>query len=1065
MNLDELAQRALRGLKDFQRNTVDHVHTQLFAPNGSKRFLIADEVGLGKTIVARGVIGKAIGALKGKVERIDVVYICSNEDIAEENIKKLAVDSAAKATRLSLLVKHLGELRKSKAAINFVALTPSTSFEVQAGLGRKDERALLYRMLAHIWKLGTSKAPINALRGDAGVSSFDREVDAIDLESLDFELACTRALERAINADDAKSGEKTLREQFTELCAAYPRFDSRVSDEVRDRRARFVGQMRALLAATCLEMLEPDLIILDEFQRFAHLLEGQDDASQLARRMFEMNDAHVMLLSATPYRMYSTADDEGAEHYEDFVRTVQFLERGTNTAASFKELLGRYHNAMKRLGATKDSSVLELVARELEARLQKVMVRTERLAASTDRNGMLVQVDSGPLQVKAADATGYVAMDRMSAALELHDPVEYWKSAPYALNFMDDHYELTRAIERVDESARHEVARALRLKGHHRLETRALEARERIDMGNGRLRRLHDDTIGLGAQRLMWIPPSMPSYELGGPFADPKLEHFTKRLVFTSWRFVPRVIAGLLSYEAERTLDTRASRRRGGLLRFGRSEGRLTGMPVLAMLYPSSVLARACDPRSLLQDVASPGKLPTLAQVLEVAEERLQVSLDTKLKPGDGPVDPRWYWAAPLLLDRKLDEKATLSWIQQESLALTWSGEEDEPDSNFQAHVEFARAVIEGRETFGAFPPDLARVLAELALAGPGTFMLRSMLRISGMDTSALLGDVGLEVRNAAATAAWSFRTLFNQTEFIELVLGEAKERGDEEEGFWRVLLGYSLNGGMQAMLDEFVHVLRDSLGETEHDVSDRSHAIAEAVRESLSLRTTNLKVYDRRPTVGGRSIEHGDEVRLRCHFAVTLGDQSAEDGKLTRSRQVRRSFNSPFWPFVLATTSVGQEGLDFHPYCHAVVHWNLPSNPVDMEQREGRVHRFKNHAVRRNIAASFGLEVLQGDAHDLWEQAFEKAKSARDTQQTDIVPYWVYPREGGAKIQRHVLSLPLSREHERTDRLLRSLAVYRMVFGQPRQDDLLRYLTSKLGEEELAATLSRTRINLMPLH
>src|SRR5699024_11013379 len=38
--------------------------------------------------------------------------------------------------------------------------------------------------------------------------------------------------------------------------------------------------------------------------------------------------------------------------------------------------------------------------------------------------------------------------------------------------------------------------------------------------------------------------------------------------------------------------------------------------------------------------------------------------------------------------------------------------------------------------------------------------------------------------------------------------------------------------------------------------------------------------------------------------------------------------FNSPFWPFVLASTSVGQEGLDFHTYSHAVVHWNLPPTP-----------------------------------------------------------------------------------------------------------------------------------------
>ncbi len=82
--------------------------------------------------------------------------------------------------------------------------------------------------------------------------------------------------------------------------------------------------------------------------------------------------------------------------------------------------------------------------------------------------------------------------------------------------------------------------------------------------------------------------------------------------------------------------------------------------------------------------------------------------------------------------------------------------------------------------------------------------------------------------------------------------------------------------------------------------------------------------------------------------------------GGRTRSSEVRDAFNSPFWPFVLATTSVGQEGLDFHLYCHAVVHWNLPGNPVDLEQREGRVHRYKGHAVRKNLARDFGHEVLE---------------------------------------------------------------------------------------------------------
>jgi superfamily II DNA or RNA helicase len=66
-----------------------------------------------------------------------------------------------------------------------------------------------------------------------------------------------------------------------------------------------------------------------------------------------------------------------------------------------------------------------------------------------------------------------------------------------------------------------------------------------------------------------------------------------------------------------------------------------------------------------------------------------------------------------------------------------------------------------------------------------------------------------------------------------------------------------------------------------------------------------------------------------------------------TRKERVRAAFNSPFWPFVVVSTSVGQEGLDFHHYCHAITHWNLPSNPVDLEQREGRIHRYTGHAVR----------------------------------------------------------------------------------------------------------------------
>ncbi|MYE51782.1 MAG: DEAD/DEAH box helicase, partial [Gammaproteobacteria bacterium] len=48
--------RVLEPLKPFQRRTVDHAFHRLFlAKDSTARFLVADEVGLGKTLVARGV--------------------------------------------------------------------------------------------------------------------------------------------------------------------------------------------------------------------------------------------------------------------------------------------------------------------------------------------------------------------------------------------------------------------------------------------------------------------------------------------------------------------------------------------------------------------------------------------------------------------------------------------------------------------------------------------------------------------------------------------------------------------------------------------------------------------------------------------------------------------------------------------------------------------------------------------------------------------------------------------------------------------------------------------------
>ena len=75
-NIDEIEKRTLAGLKDFQRATVERVD-YLFRHN-QNRVLVADEVGMGKTLIARGAIVKTARLrIEENDELFKVIYICS----------------------------------------------------------------------------------------------------------------------------------------------------------------------------------------------------------------------------------------------------------------------------------------------------------------------------------------------------------------------------------------------------------------------------------------------------------------------------------------------------------------------------------------------------------------------------------------------------------------------------------------------------------------------------------------------------------------------------------------------------------------------------------------------------------------------------------------------------------------------------------------------------------------------------------------------------------------------------------------------------------------------------
>ena len=193
----------------------------------------------------------------------------------------------------------------------------------------------------------------------------------------------------------------------------------------------------------------------------------------------------------------------------------------------------------------------------------------------------------------------------------------------------------------------------------------------------------------------------------------------------------------------------------------------------------------------------------------------------------------------------------------------------------------------------------------------------------------------------------------------------------------------------------------------------------------------------------------------MRKHFAVDFGNTKQTEQAVNHATSVRSAFNSPFRPFLLASTSIGQEGLDFHWYCRKMIHWNLPSNPQNLEQREGRINRYKCLSVRRNVAKAFADMFT-------WNEMFDEACRVLKQDNPEMVPFWFLPldneiykdRDDIEYIERIIPIYPMSEENGRYQRLIGILSLYRLTMGQPRQEELIQLLEGKVTKEQMERLL-----------
>lgn len=965
----------MSALATFQRRTVEAALERLGGP-APRRFLVADEVGLGKTVIARAVAEE----LKKSRRHLNVMYLCPSLEIVGQNRLKFVSltgidekDYDAGEDRLALVP---GRPPQEGEGFRIFSFTPETSlpgWKPGPRTGRKAERALIRKVLDRypaVWEV---------------VHRMDREREHPLLrdKASNLEGFSGAGIDRAVR-DVFGCEEGSLQKC---IVAWLGRKDVDLPE--------FIGRFRAALALAALRSrtVRPGLVVLDEFHRYADLiLPRETDAKDEIRR--ERARVHallveallggdeppaVLLLSATPYRLRRLNGEEvhPVEYYQALVDLVGFLADNAAYRARVEEAMGDYHQALRMPGAPEavERAVMD-AKRGLETLLAPYMARTERALVHKED---LFERRTPKVEIETPDLQLFRHFARSAGPEFAGWAPAMWSSIPYPAQTLHG-YKVWKPI--CDAKA------------------------PPFEAGSGRgrpahpqLRELTAITGGANELRLPWQPPTVPWWKLEGPWASGKATA-GKTLLFSKWRGAPTSISSLLSIDLMGGIKPAGKGKPQPFLRPGGSDSGA----LISLFMPWPTLSHAIEPGK--------AQAGSLRSVRASAEQQLREFLTGNGVRLDG-TERRPTWIVACGLERQLSKQ---SFNRMATVALN------------------ARGVSKSRrwdsiQATSSISPEELRALAEHLLSAPGAIVGRCVRRhhIPHGDRKQM---------QRVFDFAWTrLRGYLGHRTFAELIL-EASRKSRYPEA----LCDAMLKGGFEAVLDEQMGLI-GQLGDARGlEIVDQ---LANCILDRPSL------VQFRR----------GQKTKLRIPVqAVTpfAGGEQRKSGKGKGGRQrsdtLRRAFNSPFWPHVLCTTSVGQEGLDFHLWCGRIVHWDLPSDPVDFEQREGRIARYGSLVVRRSLAGAHGAEALTEAGRESPFTTMLSIARRQPSGATGLERWWL-PAEG--RPVSVSFDWRFSLRSERRDQMLKELLNYRLALGQPDPDAFLDMLRRVGAEPQNARALA----------
>ena len=307
-----------KGAKEFQIATADRIE-KIFRSGKQKRVLLADEVGLGKTIVAREVINR-VRHIRMDVndDMYRVVYVCSNINIVQQNTSNLGMKDKLDISESRLSMQHLliqekvaelkrqGKYREDGKYVDgempelLIPLTPGTSFSMSSGCGNMNERALMYNMVIRMPEFQKGKSfllPFFMYYSDIKEENWSNYVEAY-----------SKRVENCGSGYIDKIHKRLLSNTLFKQVS--PRLTDAINKSNYDwiEKNFILSRLRMAFAQVSIEELEPDFVIMDEFQRFSSLIDSNDnddtEQGMLTKKFFgEMsgdNAPLILLLSATP---------------------------------------------------------------------------------------------------------------------------------------------------------------------------------------------------------------------------------------------------------------------------------------------------------------------------------------------------------------------------------------------------------------------------------------------------------------------------------------------------------------------------------------------------------------------------------------------------------------------------------------------------------------------------------------------------------------------------------------------------------------------------------------------